>query len=289
MLIGLVFVGASLNQASKLATSPSSSASSSQRSPSVVEPESQLPPTATVVKRTVTELRSETAYSESEAVKAKELLETEEGVEIEIVEPQSTKELKLFLAKMDRKLAKRQSAGYEAWRSDVEELREEGGGLKDAAETLVQLAVEYRASGGENNQETAAIRNRLMQQIESTEKGKISIWGPREITEAEFLESQQKRKLSAFIGVLKEAGIDSTVIESVSIKGDTLTIVVSNLWHSLNYQVRYQAAQKLWEHWWKINRAKNADFSRIEIEDYSGNSVGGSRVWAGSLIWVQKN
>jgi hypothetical protein len=64
-------------------------------------------------------------------------------------------------------------------------------------------------------------------------------------------------------------------------------ITVSNLWHYQPYQVRLQTAQNFWSAWANTHSPNDPDKARIRIVDLNGNEVGGSRVWAGSLIWVQ--
>ncbi len=67
-----------------------------------------------------------------------------------------------------------------------------------------------------------------------------------------------------------------------------IKISVSNSWHYEPYQIRLQLAQKLWEAWAATHSPDDPDKARIQIVDGNGNEVGGSRVWAGSLIWVQE-
>jgi hypothetical protein len=64
-------------------------------------------------------------------------------------------------------------------------------------------------------------------------------------------------------------------------------VTVANQWHREPYQIRLQAAQNIWQAWAQIRAPKNPDLARIKIVDLNGNEVGGSRVLAGSLIWVQ--
>jgi hypothetical protein len=45
-------------------------------------------------------------------------------------------------------------------------------------------------------------------------------------------------------------------------------------------------AKMLWKAWASIHNPTNPDKARISIRDVTGGEVGGSRVWAGSLIWV---
>ena len=95
--------------------------------------------------------------------------------------------------------------------------------------------------------------------------------------------------LDSFMGILKSAGIDNSIISSASAEGDKLTIVVANPWHYEPYQVRLQVAQNLWKVWAGIRSPQDPDKARIEFTDFNGNSVGGSRWLGGSLIWVKKD
>ncbi len=67
-----------------------------------------------------------------------------------------------------------------------------------------------------------------------------------------------------------------------------LVITVADGWHYQPYQMRLQAAQNLWSAWAKIRSPSDVDKARISIVDMNGNEVGGSRMLAGSLIWVQE-
>jgi hypothetical protein len=98
-------------------------------------------------------------------------------------------------------------------------------------------------------------------------------------------------KLDAYIAVL-EAG-EVSIVREVGVRrnGDiwTATLTVDNVWHMKLYQIRLQDAQTLWEAWARIASPSEPDKARISIVDMRGNEVGGSRVWGGSLIWVQEN
>jgi tetratricopeptide (TPR) repeat protein len=112
----------------------------------------------------------------------------------------------------------------------------------------------------------------------------------KRIQEQEYQQKQAKLKadLDSFMATLNAAGIDKSIIDRVSAKDDELTIVVANSWHFQPYQIRLQAAQNLWSLWATIRSPNDPDKARIELTDYNGNSVGGSRWLAGSLIWVKK-
>lgn len=101
-------------------------------------------------------------------------------------------------------------------------------------------------------------------------------------------EPPKPSELAIFVTALTRAGIDSSIGSRVSQKGDSLTIIVPDGWHYEPYQIRLQAAQNFWELWARIRSPNDPDKARLEITDFNGNSVGGSRWLAGSLIWVRK-
>ena len=108
-------------------------------------------------------------------------------------------------------------------------------------------------------------------------------------TEREAAQQRQKQNLDRFMERLSSAGIDHSIIKSVSVNGDTATITVSNAWHLTAYQVRLQAAQNLWKLWVSIAAPNDPDKARIKLVDFNDNEVGGSRILGGSLLWVQEN
>ncbi|HRW55112.1 MAG TPA: hypothetical protein P5081_19750 [Phycisphaerae bacterium] len=114
----------------------------------------------------------------------------------------------------------------------------------------------------------------------------------REAAAREAAKAERKSLLDKYIAVLNAA--DVQLVDSVSvgtIAGDhwEATITVKNVWHLRAYQIRYQDAQALWDVWSRIASPNNRDKARIKIVDQRGNEVGGSRLLAGSLIWVQKD
>ena len=98
-------------------------------------------------------------------------------------------------------------------------------------------------------------------------------------------------KLEAFIAILSSDPIASKIVKNVSVaqSGDrwTATITVQNVWHLRAKQVRLQDAQTFWKAWAVIASANNLDMARIKMVDLNGNEVGGSRLTAGSMLWVQ--
>lgn len=98
---------------------------------------------------------------------------------------------------------------------------------------------------------------------------------------------KEDKDLDSFVAAMDEYG--QGIVTSVEVEEKTATITVVDKWHHTNYQVRLQAAQDLWTIWRAITSPYKPDEARIELVDRNGNSVGGSRVWGGSLIWVQEN
>lgn len=96
-------------------------------------------------------------------------------------------------------------------------------------------------------------------------------------------------KADAYQAILDAGNV--TIVERVTAQqiGDgtwEATLTVGSLWHIKHKQVRLQDAQNLWQAWALVASPKDQDSARIRIVDHNGNEVGGSRVWGGSLIWV---
>ena len=89
---------------------------------------------------------------------------------------------------------------------------------------------------------------------------------------------------------LAYSGVNQSLIVSMRYDAPKRAVVmkVSNAWHYQPYQIRHQAAQRLWQVWANIHSPSDMDRARIKLIDYNGNEVGGSRLVAGSLIWVEK-
>ena len=144
--------------------------------------------------------------------------------------------------------------------------------------------------------ELKSVREKLQEakteivRLGSEAEGKRIAAEQKRVQEQEYPQKQAKLKadLDGLMAALKAAGIDKSIIDRCSAEDDTLTIVVANAWHFQPYQIRLQAAQNLWNLWAKLRSPNDPDKARIELTDYNGNSVGGSRWLAGSLIWVKK-
>lgn len=96
-------------------------------------------------------------------------------------------------------------------------------------------------------------------------------------------------RLNAFMAVLEKAEV--TIVRHVSVRrqGDVwrATLKVDNIWHIKHKQIRLQDAQSLWKAWAAVASPNDPDKAYITIVDGNDNEVGGSRILAGSLIWVQ--
>lgn len=98
-------------------------------------------------------------------------------------------------------------------------------------------------------------------------------------------------KLDAYMALVNSDRTASKIVESVSAEQSgerwTATITLSNVWHLRNKQLRLQDAQTLWKAWAVVASKTDPDKARIKLIDLNGNELGGSRLLAGSLIWVQ--
>ncbi len=111
---------------------------------------------------------------------------------------------------------------------------------------------------------------------------------------------KEREKWDLAIGAYRVVMSKFNFIESVSYnhnlpygtkdRNPWITVTVKNNWHYEPEQIRKQAAQSMWELWARTALAQNlteeVDSARIKIVDYRGNEVGGSRMIAGSMIWV---
>lgn len=100
--------------------------------------------------------------------------------------------------------------------------------------------------------------------------------------------SSKTTPVDEFIATMEARNMGSAVMHSVAREGETLTITMANGWHLSGYEARLRSAKALWVTWARIVSPGDLDSARIRLVDFSGTEVGGSRVLAGSLIWVQK-
>ncbi|MGJ8636553.1 MAG: hypothetical protein ACSHX5_06885 [Phycisphaerales bacterium] len=166
----------------------------------------------------------------------------------------------------------------------------------EIANTLIQRAIPEREFREQKRLEAEEERKRLEQErIIQQEKAAEQ---QRKLEEEQFAAKEAQRaaakkeiqdKLDAYIAFLELSEV--AIVDSVSVKriGDETweaTLTVENVWHIRHKQLRLQDAQALWKAWALIASPNNLDSARIIIVDQNGNEVGGSRVWGGSLIWV---
>jgi hypothetical protein len=108
----------------------------------------------------------------------------------------------------------------------------------------------------------------------------------------EATQREVKDRLDSYMAVLNAADVklvDSVSVRRIGNKTWEATLTVRDIWHLRHYQLRLQDAQTLWEAWAVIASHSEPDLARIKLVDGNGNEVGGSRMWGGSLIWVQND
>ena len=100
------------------------------------------------------------------------------------------------------------------------------------------------------------------------------------------LTSKGSRDIQTFISLLNTLEIDPPMIVGCQYEriGRTATITVGDMWHYEPKRIRTQTAKHLWQAWAQIHSPGNRDSARIKLVDSNGDTVGGSRVWAGSLM-----
>ncbi len=92
---------------------------------------------------------------------------------------------------------------------------------------------------------------------------------------------QYRKKLNA-------AGLNEQIITRLAGDGKKVKITVVDAWSEMDYNSRYEAADTLYKLWAMIASPDSPDSARISIQTEGGTEIGGSRLFAGSLIWVQK-
>lgn len=115
-------------------------------------------------------------------------------------------------------------------------------------------------------------------------------------TKEEIEAEKQKRQLETeealdgYINLINSSGMGGYVskVGVGGLGGGDVEIVVRNIWHYQPKQIRLQAAQTLWEAWAAnfCPERETPDSCRITLKDLTGNTVGGSSAWAGSIINV---
>ena len=96
--------------------------------------------------------------------------------------------------------------------------------------------------------------------------------------------------INTFRQEVKTADPNSNVVVDVTsaITNGMALITVNNTWQYLPYQTRRQATEDLWKIWAATYSPDTPDSARVKIVDLNGNRVGGSSVWGGSVIDVDK-
>lgn len=87
---------------------------------------------------------------------------------------------------------------------------------------------------------------------------------------------------------LTSRGLTEEMFPKLSAKGNKVTITVVHAWSEMDYNSRFEAATILYKLWALVASPDSPDLARISIRTEGGTEIGGSRVWAGSLIWVQE-
>lgn len=158
----------------------------------------------------------------------------------------------------------------------------------DAAQTLLD--------NGIGEQPQAPNLQSIVRELKEAEKQRLAAEETRQIEAAAKAEAEQERmaeersekELKAFATILTVADPTKALFTRVRRRGHKMIVTVSNAWHYQPYQIRLQTAQNLWQGWANIHSPKNPDEARLSVVDMNDNEVAGSRVWAGSLIWVQE-
>ena len=117
--------------------------------------------------------------------------------------------------------------------------------------------------------------------------------------EKEAAEKRENEKWNTALTAYQTSMADLNFVEGIEYRHNTIhsdrkeawiVIQVRSVWHYQPKAIRLQAAQNFWKVWSMMALAnklvKDLDMARIKVVDMNGNEVGGSRVWGGSLIWV---
>jgi hypothetical protein len=93
---------------------------------------------------------------------------------------------------------------------------------------------------------------------------------------------------NALFGMLNKQNFK--IVQDVYLDKDLLQqviIVMKPIWHIRNKHLRKNDATVFWELWASINSPNDPDQARVKLVSIDKDHVGGSRVWGGSLIWVE--
>jgi len=154
--------------------------------------------------------------------------------------------------------------------------------------------IEFKKSSGlitipmenlpENLRHHFAYDPKIAAELREAKERQLAAMKEREAVAASQKSAQDN--LDTFMAVLEAAGVGNALVTNVSTEGETITITVATAWHYQPKQVRQQSAQILWQTWAMIASPDKLDHARLSLRDAVGNEVGGSRILAGSLIWV---
>ncbi|MEM6836318.1 MAG: hypothetical protein AAF609_05635 [Cyanobacteria bacterium P01_C01_bin.120] len=156
------------------------------------------------------------------------------------------------------------------WTSAVVELRQAEG-----PEVATKLA-EY-----ESNLEVAQLR---VQEFKDLEREVAS-------TENQAKRTEAVDTLEAYSTTIRSLDPDSALFVDISLDAadsdlNTLVVQVAPGWHYQPKAARLEAATNLWEGWATLRAPEEPDTARLRLEDSNGRQVGGSRVIAGSVVYV---
>jgi hypothetical protein len=158
---------------------------------------------------------------------------------------------------------------------------------REAAE---KMQAEWEAGQAETDRRVAAVaqqRKERANREQAEEAAAIELQNRR--AEAARLEREAdvtKQAVEAVRNLIDRADPNGEVFGEVHSRDDTVVIVVRSTWHFWPKGQRMEVATSLWKHWASNYKPDNPDIARIELTDSNGRVVGGSRIWAGSLIWV---
>jgi len=108
-------------------------------------------------------------------------------------------------------------------------------------------------------------------QIEKTPDSNIALFRNR------LLKSLKKQKLNIVKNIYLNKGLPQEAI-----------IMMEPRWHHRNKHLRKNDGIVFWKLWASINSPKDPDYSRIKMVSINRDTVGGSRAFAGSMIWVEE-
>lgn len=155
-----------------------------------------------------------------------------------------------------------------------------------------ETAVAQREVAKRQAQAAAEVARKANEERIAAERKAAEEEAAQEKAAKEAAQREVKDRLDAYMAVLNAAEvklIDSVRVRRIGDKTWEAELTVRDIWHLRHYQLRLQDAQTLWEAWAVIASPSEPDSARINLVDGNGNEVGGSRVWGGSLIWVQKD